>query len=90
MISLLSSQWLKVGRCCFLCVVGLFSVYILYQEIKVIMYDNDELFCGIVDRRIGFSLIVKDSHHQNSSTRPEQNLNLRRTLVPDLVNEIVQ
>ena len=41
---------------------------------------DDELFCGMVDRRKVFSLIFsRDPHHRKSPTHHKHDLNLRRT-----------
>ena len=44
--------------------------------------DDDELFCGMVDRQKALfpaGTIVRSPHHRESPTRREQGLNLRRT-----------
>ena len=62
---------------------------------------NDKLFlivscfCGwLTDERrlasISPGTIVRDPQHRESPTRREQNLNLCRTLVQVLMNEVVQ
>ena len=52
-------------------------------------------FCGVDDRQKAFSLfpagtIVGDPHHRKSPTRRKQDLNLHRTWVQALLNEVVQ
>ena len=52
-------------------------------------------FCGMVDRQRNLALfpapaINKDPHHHESPTRRKQNLNLRKTWVPALLNEVAQ
>ena len=53
--------------------------------------DDDEMFCGTLDdqRRSAFfpaGNIVRDPHHLISPTRREQDWNLRRTWVQNLLN----
>ena len=52
-------------------------------------------FCGMVDRQRNLALfpapaINKDPHHHESPTRRKQNLNLRKTWIPALLNEVAQ
>ena len=47
-------------------------------------------FCDLVDRRKALGTIVPDPHNPVSPTRLKQDLNLRRTLVQALLNEVVQ
>ena len=47
-------------------------------------------FCGLVDRQKAFGTIVPDPRNPVSPTRLKQDLNLRRTLVQALLNEVVQ
>ena len=57
--------------------------------------DDDELFLWYGWPTKGVALfpagtIASDPHHRESPTRCEQDLNLRRTWVQALVNEVVQ
>ena len=57
--------------------------------------DDDELFLWYGWPTKGLALfpartIARDPHHHESPTRREQDLNLRRTWVQALVNEVVQ
>ena len=53
-------------------------------DAKIILRGNMVMmnfFCGMVtnERRLAVGTIVRDPHHRESPTRPEQDLNLRRT-----------
>ena len=57
--------------------------------------DDDDVFVVWLTDKRGSALfpagtIVRDPHHRESLTRREQDLNLRRTWVQALLNEVVQ
>ena len=58
--------------------------------------NDDELFFVVWltdERRLALfpaATIVRDPHHRESPTRRQQDLNLRRTWVQALLNEVVQ
>ena len=59
-------------------------VFVLLLMMMMMMMITMNCFCGMVDRRKRVTLfpagtIVRDLHHHESSTRCEQDLNLRRT-----------
>ena len=74
-----------------------FENLLVFKKKKNLFHDDndDELFWGIVDRRKPFRLISIHDHrldppHRKSLTRRQQNLNLSRTWVHSLLNEIMQ